>query len=151
MASASPATDFEFRVRRAGGGLVACDAEMTSAGQTVIRMDRSQERAVPAGAMLLDDFLAEFGAHEDIAPLLPSARANLASQLTRDDKPLTVRSLRLKLGLSQADLAARMHTTQANVSNIENREQKPGEDRIRELSAALEVDFNTLMSALANG
>lgn len=148
MITASPATKmmYSFAVLREGGGQVSCTTD-----NKVIKIDdRSQAMPVPVGARLLDDFLDEFEALPEIAEHLPAARQSLADEWT-SRRPATLRDLRLRCGLSQKEFGEKIGSSQAAVSAYEKRQQKPGEDVLRRMAAALAVDFNTLMDALANG
>ena len=148
LAFADTDLEVEYVVRRPGGGKVSC---VRNASSTVVTMDRSQERAIPAGAELLEDFLDQFDADPAVAAELPAARRRFAEAADRAGAEPTIRRLRLAQGLSQGELAVALGTSQAAVSAIENRSRKPTEDTIRGLASALKVDFNTLMAALANG
>ncbi|WP_375282928.1 helix-turn-helix domain-containing protein [Sphingobium yanoikuyae] len=148
LAFADTDLEVEFVVRRPGGGKVSCVRNTSS---TVIALDRSQERALPAGAELLEDFLDQFDADPAVAEHLPAARRRFARASEEVGAAVTLRQLRLAQGLSQGELASAIGTSQAAVSAIESRRRKPGEDTIRALSAILQVDFNTLMVALQNG
>lgn len=151
MHSALPSSDipeYQYHLPRADGGRVSC---VSSRSNSVVRLDRSQERRVPDGAQLLDAFLDGFEARPDIAEHLPQARRELGSSFAQNGAPITLRTLRLQKGLSQSQLAKALGTSQAAVSEYESRRRKPHEDQIRGLASALMVDFNTLMEALANG
>lgn len=104
---------------------------------------------LPAGAMLLDDFLDAFDLQDDVKRHLKAARVEVGAKLSRTADGATIRSLRLGLGMSQRDLAEQIGTTQSRVSRIESRRERPAEDTIRKLRSALQIDFNTLMDALA--
>jgi len=93
--------------------------------------------------------LNEFDEDPIIAEQLHDARVEVGTAF-ESEHGMSIRTLRLKIGMSQADLARALGTSQAAVSAIENRTRKPGEDSIRELSRVLNIDFNTLMEALAN-
>jgi ribosome-binding protein aMBF1 (putative translation factor) len=140
--------EYQFHLQRGNGGRVSC---VSSAATSVVRLDRSQERSVPEGAELLDSFLESFVARPEIAQHMPTARRELAQSYADGGAPLTLRTLRLGKGLSQKSLAVALGTSQAAVSEYESRHRKPAEDMIRSLARILEVDFNTLMAALANG
>lgn len=151
MQSASQDTDFaeyQYHLNRESGGRVLC---VSSTASSIIRVNRSQEPAVPRGAQLLDSFLDSFTQRQDISQQLPAARRVIARDCIAHDEKLTLRTLRLSKGLSQKELSTKLGTSQAAVSEYESRQRKPAEDMIRSLSESLEVDFNTLMEALANG
>jgi DNA-binding transcriptional regulator YiaG len=151
MHSALPDTDipeYQFYIQRGNGGRVSC---VSSTASSVVHVDRSQEHAIPESAELLDSFLDAFIARSDISLHMPSARRELARSYLDKGEPVNLRTLRLNKGWSQSDLASALGTSQAAVSEYESRRRKPAEDMIRNLAGTLEVDFNTLMDALANG
>lgn len=150
MPLASPAIklEHEFRFNLADGGQITCTRSDDS---TVVYVDRSQARAVPHGTQILHSFLDEFEADAGIAELLPIVRRDVGDELEEAIGRRTLRTLRLKMGLSQIEFANALGTSQSSVSLLEARQQKPGEDMIRRIAGVLEVDFNTLMEALANG
>ena len=113
--------------------------------------DHSPRPALPEGSMLLSDFLDKIEAEPEIAPLLPAARRNLALHYEDVQAAPTLRTLRLRKGLSQKELATSLGTSQAAVSEYEARTRKLTEDTIRKMAQVLEVDFNTLMDALKYG
>lgn len=157
MSSASPAIDwsegfatFNFVANRADGSRYNC-VRVESAGSTVIQYDPRPLPALPQGFEALGNFLDAFDQEPDIAAQLPHARRARASQAVEAGEALTFRHLRLTAGLSQKELAELLNTSQAAVSAYENRTRKPSEDSLRDLSKIFNVDFNTLMQALANG
>jgi DNA-binding XRE family transcriptional regulator len=135
-----------FNVSRDGGGRISCSTD----NRVIEIYDRSQAGPIPDGARLLDDFLDEFEALPEVAEHLPAARRALAEEWLLG-RQATLRDLRLMCGLSQSEFGERIGSSQAAVSAYEKRQQKPGEEMLRRMSAALSVDFNTLMDALANG
>jgi DNA-binding transcriptional regulator YiaG len=118
-------------------------------GSSVVSVDFASPQALPNGTSDLISFLDEFDEDPGIATQLPDARIDVGTAFEKL-RGTSIRTLRLKMGMSQADLALALGTSQAAVSAIENRTRKPGEDSIRELSRVLNVDFNTLMEALSN-
>lgn len=149
MSLASRNTDsseYQFELQRLNGGRVSCVSSTTS---SIIIMDRSQDRAVPDGAQLLDSFLDEFETDPQVAAQLSKARRDFAIGV-ESRRGASLKTLRLAAGLSQVDLARQIGTSQAAISAYESRHRKPGEDAIRGLAESLNVDFNTLMDALDN-
>lgn len=138
--------DYQFEIDRPNGGRVSC---ISSSANSIIILDRSQASAVPDRAELLDSFLDSFEQDPAISPHLPTVRKEFATAIEQH-KGATLKTLRLRAGLSQAELASSVGTSQAAISEYESRRRKPGEDVIRGLSSALVVDFNTLMDALGN-
>jgi DNA-binding XRE family transcriptional regulator len=63
-------------------------------------------------------------------------------------KSVSLRTLRLRKGMSQAQLAAAIGTQQPHVVRIERGQADPQLDTCRRLARALGVDLNTLDQAL---
>jgi transcriptional regulator with XRE-family HTH domain len=63
-------------------------------------------------------------------------------------KPVTMRTLRLRRGLSQAQLAEAIGTQQPHVARIERGQADPQLGTCRRIAHALGVDLNTLDQAL---
>jgi DNA-binding XRE family transcriptional regulator len=139
--------DEQIHVTRADGGHTTA----TTIQSEIVHLDFSQMKAVPNGTSLLTDFLDEFDADPVIARRLADARKQVGVDLTPANGAIRLSHLRLAKGMSQADLATAIGVKQGMVSLLETRKQKPTEDTIRSLASALEVSFDTLMMALANG
>lgn len=141
--------EVQYRLTRPGGGSATC---VRSQGSIVVHVDLSDAAPVPAGAQLLVDFLDEFEADPAIARELPGARRRHADELIARQPGVTgLKELRLKAGLSQAELAAALGSSQSRVSQIEAGHQKPGYENIVGLARILGVDYNGLMEALSRG
>ncbi|MEZ0197650.1 helix-turn-helix transcriptional regulator [Pseudomonas qingdaonensis] len=78
---------------------------------------------------------------------LAKARSELADALYPEDGT-TLKTLRLKAGLTQTQLAALMETSQPLVARIEAGRQDPTMSTCKKLSAALGVNLETISSAL---
>lgn len=78
---------------------------------------------------------------------MAKARAELAEALY-PDAGITIKTLRLKAGLTQTQLAALMETSQPLVARIEAGRQDPTMSTCKKLSAALGVDLETISGAL---
>lgn len=139
--------DEQIHVTRSDGG----HATATTIQSEIVHFDFSQMKAVPPGTTLLLDFLDEFDADPVIADKLVEARKQVGIDLTPADGAIRLCHLRMAKGMSQADLADAINVKQPMISLLESRKQKPTEETIRSLAAALEVSFDTLMMALANG
>lgn len=140
MSLASLAWDAEqLSVSRPGGRIAVYTRHEPA---TVIAVDFCQPQTLPSGATSLEAFLDEFESHPQVWQQMPAARRSIASRARG------LASLRLAQGLSQKELANALGTSQSRVSMLENRQQKAGEDTLRQLSNILLVDFNTLMAAL---
>lgn len=147
MNLASPEYDICTVVPRANGTRAAY---IRNAGSNVVTVNFGSPTSLPAVVADVFDFLDEFDQSPAVSDFLPDARREVGAALEAVEG-LTLRTLRMRKGLSQQDLAAAIGTSQAAVSSIENRNRKPGEDNLRALASVLEIDFNTLMEALDNG
>lgn len=143
---ASRAFDICFQALRPDGSRVAY---IDNAGSNVLLVDFRSPNALPNGTSDLVSFLDHFDNDPIMAEYLPEARRDIG-EIFEAEEGNSLRVLRMRKGLSQAELAAAISTSQAAISAIENRSRKPGEDNIRDLARVLEVDFNTLFDALAN-
>jgi len=66
------------------------------------------------------------------------------------DEPQSLQALRLRLGMQQADLAKRLNTTQPRISLYERGVEQPAFEMMQRMCQVLEVDMNTLSSAIAH-
>ena len=87
--------------------------------------------------------LSEFSDQE-----LTDARKRLAERAAIDSAGLSLAGLRLRAGLSQADLADILGTSQSRVSRIEAGREEPGFSFLTRLSDALGSEPNELFAAL---
>lgn len=92
--------------------------------------------AMPERSIGIDELVAEFEADPEMAPLLGKARREIAREWYADGVP-TLARLRLEAGLSQAQLATRVGTSQSHVARIELGQVDPGTDLIARIAAAL--------------
>lgn len=102
--------------------------------------------AIPANFTRIGDFVAELEAREGGRDVVRSARAR-ASALLRGDGPATLRSMRLALGLSQAELAQIVGTSQPQIARIETGSHDPTYDTFERLAHALAVDVPDVVAA----
>lgn len=103
--------------------------------------------SVPAGYESLDDVVAEFTREPKFKEEMASARAWIADTVLHG-KPVTLRTLRLRKGLSQAQLAATIGTKQPHVARIEGGSADLRLDTCRRIARALGIDLNALDEAL---
>lgn len=89
----------------------------------------------------LSGYAADLGLTEHIR----TARTELADLIQRD-RP-TLRTLRLRLGLSQQDLAIKLGTSQSRISNIESRNDGMGFAFAHKMADALDVTLDVLYEA----
>lgn len=143
---ASHAFDICVQASRADGGRLTY---VQIADSNVVTVNFDSPTRLPKGTSDLLAFLDEFDDDPAMVEHLPEARQDIG-QAFEALEGNTIRVLRMRRGMSQADLAHAIKTSQAAISAIENRTRKPGEDNIRDLARVLDVDFNTLMEALDN-
>lgn len=94
-----------------------------------------------------DDFLNDLASTHNLETQLPAARQWLASELYDDSLP-TLAALRLKMGLTQSQLAAIVKQPQSSISRLESGGESPSIDRAAELAQALGVSLDVFYSAL---
>lgn len=106
----------------------------------IIYREFSPPRALPLeNTVSLDSLLAEFETDLETADEMTLARKNLASEMYSDE-PETLCALRLGAGLSQAQLAKLVETSQPHIARIEKGVTDPGTDIISRIALALGVD-----------
>jgi DNA-binding XRE family transcriptional regulator len=106
-----------------------------------------QDEPIPAGYTTIDDVVAEFERDPAMHEELLDARRWIADTVLAG-KSVSLRTLRLRKGMSQAQLAAAIGTQQPHVVRIERGQADPQLDTCRRLAHALGVDLNTLDQAL---
>ena len=112
------------------------------------RASRAREEApIPAGYQTLDDVIREFEVDSDFRERMKESRAWAADVLYRG-KPPTLRVIRMKKGLSQAQLAAAIGTQQPQIARLESGAANPQLDTCRKIAAVLGIDLNILDLAL---
>lgn len=102
---------------------------------------------VPARHVGISDLVAKWVGSPDRRAAIARARAWVADTFHADDG-VTVRSLRLKKGLSQQQLAAMVGTSQPYIARLEGGADNLNIDTCRRLAHALDVDLNALNAAL---
>ncbi len=105
------------------------------------------EARIPAGYQSLDSVAAEFECEPAMRDEFRQARSWVADTVLARE-PLTLRMLRLRKGLSQAQLAEVIGTRQPYIARIEGGGADIRLDTCRRLAVALDVDLNTLDLAL---
>ena len=87
----------------------------------------------------LSDVMAALEADVSVAKELPSARKVVGESLYGAEAR-TLAAMRLRAGLSQSQLAAKVGTSQPHLARIERGQCDPGTDLIVRLAAALDID-----------
>jgi len=103
--------------------------------------------AIPERSSDIDELVAEFEADPEMAPLLGKARREIAREWYAEGAA-TLARLRLEAGLSQAQLATRVRTSQSHVARIELGQVDPGTDLIARIAAALDVSPTRAFEAI---
>jgi ribosome-binding protein aMBF1 (putative translation factor) len=101
----------------------------------------------PAHHKTIDQLVDKWSKDEKRREALEQARHWVANKFHGEDGD-TVRTLRLKKGWSQVQLAAELSTSQPHVARIERGTENLSIDTCRRLCAVLEIDMNTLNDAL---
>lgn len=94
----------------------------------------------------IDSFISELTADLDLAEEMKSARAWVADNFY--DEATTLKSLRLKAGLSQAQLAKALETSQPQVAKLEKGGVDPQLSTLKKLASALGVSIDQVAEAL---
>jgi Predicted transcriptional regulator with C-terminal CBS domains len=97
------------------------------------------------GGVCLDQLIGEWESDPAMAAELSHARKRLATEF---DEIETLRSLRMKAGLSQALLAVKAGTTQPQIALIESGARDPQTNMILRLAAALGVPAERAFAAI---
>lgn len=103
-------------------------------------------KAVP-GAMSIDNLIAELSANVEFKAGVAEAREWLAESAYNGE--ISLKTIRLKKGLSQAGLAALAGMHQPQVARIEAGRCSPQIDTVARLAEALEYDLGELCGVLA--
>ena len=119
----------------------------TRSTPNVVRFPEPPAPDVPEGYTSINSLAEKFARTEKGREALKHGRKWVADQFYADDG-ITIKTLRLRKGWSQVDLADYLETSQSHVSRLE----KGGEDvrfsTLKKLCAALEQDMNTISAAI---
>jgi len=113
----------------------------------VRQFDAARPQPLP-GTVSLDELLDSFANDTQLQEALSEARKSFAKQVYTNEVSLS--ALRMQTGLSQAQLASRMGTTQSYIARIEGGTTDPGTDNIARLAEALGTDEATVFVAVRN-
>lgn len=109
--------------------------------------DHRPQIDIPADCTTVEAMVEEWERDEKRRALLEQARQWGAETLYRTEGD-TVRTLRLRKGWSQVQLASELKTSQSHIARIESGTENVAISTCRRLSVALGVDMNTLDEAL---
>lgn len=110
--------------------------------------DFQESPCAPARTRSLTDIIDRWNQDPARREGLKRARVELG-RLTGGANEVTIRSMRLKAGMSQTDLARSIGTSQSHIARIEGKTLEPTLDTCRRLARALGVDLNTIDQALS--
>ena len=106
-----------------------------------------QEESAPKNHVSVDDLVKQWESDDKGRQALEEGRAWVADAFYKEDG-VTVRSMRLRKGWTQARLAESLDTSQSHVARIERGSENLTIDTCRRLCVSLGVDMNTLDAAL---
>jgi len=95
----------------------------------------------------IDDFVSLLERDEAMATRLAEARRAIGAQI-HADQPQSLAALRVAAGLSQAQLAQRIGTSQSHIACIERGKTDPGTDVIERIAGALGANSGRVYSAI---
>ncbi|OAI06752.1 transcriptional regulator [Methylomonas methanica] len=144
-ASSTPTKTFETLVVGTG---VATEATSVESPCVVFRIeDRLPKIETPAHHKTIDQLVDKWSKDEKRREALQQARHWVADKFHGEDGE-TVRTLRLKKGWSQVQLATELSTSQSHIARIERGTENLAIETCRKLCVVLGVDMNTLDAAL---
>ena len=95
----------------------------------------------------IDDLVAEWEQNPGMRELIARGRQRLA-EVDPDAKGETLRTIRLRKGISQRALANTIGTSQSHIARIEADSCDPLYSTVQRIAEALEIDMNTVDSAI---
>lgn len=108
---------------------------------------QQKNEPIPEAYTTIDDLVADFERDPAMRGELLDARRWVADSVLAG-KPVTLRTLRLRKGLSQAQLAEAIGTQQPHIARIESGQADMRLETCRRIAQVLGVDLNTLDQAL---
>jgi DNA-binding XRE family transcriptional regulator len=106
-----------------------------------------QPSVAPAGAVDIDDLLAEFEAVPATAKAIAKGRHWVSKNFYKGSK--TLAALRLQHGWSQAELARQVGTSQSYIGRLETGGIDPQLSTVRKIALALGVPVAELVESLS--
>lgn len=120
-----------------------------SSTSNIIRVEVKPLPLPVKNSVSIDDLVKEFEVDPAVAEALSESRKRF-SKTVYGDKPQTLTSLRLSVGLSQDQLAQRSGTSQSHIAKIESGKNDPGTDVIQKIAKALSVEPAAVFMAISN-
>lgn len=145
-ASSTPTKTYEKLVVGKG---VATEATSIESPCVVFQIeDRLRPKIeTPAHHKTIDQLVDKWSKDEKRREAMEQARRWVADKFHGEDGD-TVRTLRLKKGWSQAQLAAELSTSQPHIARIERGTENLAIETCRKLCSVLDIDMNTLDKVL---
>ena len=122
----------------------------TRSNNVLAIVDRVVHAPLPAGYQEIDDVVRKHERDPRRAAALTRARKRLASQVEEVSQMVTLASLRLKAGLSQARVAELLGNSQPSYSLIESGRRDILHSTFEKLIEILQVSRDELAAALKN-
>jgi DNA-binding XRE family transcriptional regulator len=129
------------------GSHVAPNPATRPSGAVHYLLPAKQDEPISKGYTTIDDVVAEFERDPAAKEELRRGRQWVAETVL-GGQPTSLRVLRLRKGMSQAQLAEAIGTQQPHIARIERGQADLLLDTCRRIAQALEVDLNTLDRAL---
>lgn len=141
-ASSEPTKSFE-------AGNVSAVTATAKSNSVVVRYEDYAQPPVqaPAKHQSIADFMAELEADADFRDDIQQARTWVADEFYAGEGD-TIRTLRLRRGWSQAQLAEKLATSQSHIAKIERGKENLHISTCRKLCLAFGIDMNTLDAML---
>lgn len=116
----------------------------------VFNLEFSAPRALPlANTSSLNSVIDDFKAKSpEFVEHLKQARRKLVDTIYSEEKETSLSALRLKAGLSQAELAEKINTSQSYIARIENGITDPGTALVVKLAQAINTSEAAVLSAI---
>ena len=114
----------------------------------VFKIDYAKPLPQPKKGRTLSSFIDDWVADPEKSEAFTEAMIWTGEMLSELDNGETIKTLRLKKGLSQSQLANLMQTSQPHIARIEKGRDSMTLETLCKLSEHLAVDYNTLVCAI---
>lgn len=152
--SLKPTTSSTYQgIKRFVVGPASFDADLPSSLKSNIYtiVEQFVTAPIPKGFRDIDEIIKERELNPRRAAALARARKRLAEKLNYDETDITVSGLRLRMGLSQAQVAKHLGNSQSSYSIIESgKRTNIMTDTFERLKDIFQVSRDTLAVALSN-
>lgn len=104
----------------------------------------------PRDSVSIEDFVSRWERDPTRRHALAQGRRRLAAVSPLEDD-FSIRALRLRAGMSQAQVAVHLGTSQPHIARIESGTLLPNLETLRKLARVFDVDLNTIDRAFPGG